>query len=163
MAGPPSSSIASSEETRAPATEFTQNPNFSKPIETEHVSLKHFDNEGHDELSRRLSRTQSRASAFSTHTQVSPSSLSNVFRLLTIALQDPTAEDFDYEQHLRHVLRKGEREGVLRRELGVAFKDLKVGSSELSNSLSKLTAFPGAICRSLATVPVSLTGQRLVM
>lgn len=32
--------------------------------------------------------------------------------------QDPNADDFDFEQHLRHILRKADKEGVKRRDLG---------------------------------------------
>jgi hypothetical protein len=102
-------SSLSSDETRAATT--PAEPAQDKIAEasthgpTRHEDLDFFDKAGHEELSRRLSRTQSR---LSTHTQ------------------DPAAADFDYEQHLKHILRKGEKNGVLRRDLGVAFQDLKV-------------------------------------
>lgn len=72
------------------------------------VDLDFFDKEGSNELSRRLSRTQSSLSTASFHTQ------------------DPTGDDFDYKQHLRAVLRRGEKEGIINRELGVSFEGLKV-------------------------------------
>lgn len=104
-----SSATSSSDSTRAPTTpaEYKIDSTTGKPIQTDHVDLHHFDREGHNELERRLSRVQSN---FSTRTQ------------------DPTADDFDYEQHLRHVLRKRDANGVLSRDLGVQFKDLKVRS-----------------------------------
>jgi ATP-binding cassette subfamily G (WHITE) protein 2 (SNQ2) len=42
------------------------------------------------------------------------------------ATQDPTADGFDFKKHLAHVLKKQDREGVLRRELGVTFEGVKV-------------------------------------
>lgn len=72
------------------------------------VPLDFFDKPGTEELSRRLSRTVSNNTTTSTRTQ------------------DPTAEDFDYKTHLRHTLRRGEKEGVLHRELGVSFEHLTV-------------------------------------
>ena len=73
---------------------------------TEHPDLDHFDKGG--DLQRTLSRVATRNST------------------RTTATQDPTAEGFDYKTHLQHALRKGDREGVLHRELGVAFADLTV-------------------------------------
>ena len=58
-------------------------------IGTRHTDLDHFDKD--QQLARQISRQQSRSS---THTQ------------------DPVSEDFDFKQHLRHVLNKGEREGI---------------------------------------------------
>jgi len=60
-------------------------------VPTKHEDLDFFDKEGHQELARKLSRQQSRSS---THTQ------------------DPTSDDFDFKQHLRHVLNKGDKEGI---------------------------------------------------
>ncbi|KAL8280941.1 hypothetical protein RQP46_006620 [Phenoliferia psychrophenolica] len=75
---------------------------------TTHPDLDFFDQGG--DLQRTLSRSATRNS------------------VMTTATQDPLAEDgqFDYKSHLQHALRKGDREGVLQRELGVAFADLTV-------------------------------------
>ncbi|KAK4048322.1 ATP-binding cassette transporter snq2 [Microbotryomycetes sp. JL201] len=69
-------------------------------------SIYHFmDQEGQNELSRRLSRSYSR---LSTHTQ------------------DPSSDEFDFKMHLQHALKKGDEHGVVRRTLGVAVKGLNV-------------------------------------
>lgn len=105
----PPSSHSSSDETRAANTPTDSFLNgVSKPTASpaaRHEDLDFFDKAGHQELARRLSRFSTRRS---THTQ------------------DPAAEEFDYKQHLTHLLRKEEKEGVLRRELGVSFENLKV-------------------------------------
>ncbi|SCZ91970.1 BZ3500_MvSof-1268-A1-R1_Chr5-3g08254 [Microbotryum saponariae] len=72
---------------------------------TRHEQFNYFDREGAAELERRLSRIQS---SYSTTTQ------------------DPTAEDFDFETHLKHLIRKADSQGLQRREIGVTFKDLHV-------------------------------------
>ena len=66
---------------------------------TQHPDLDFFDQ--HGELQRTLSRSATRNST------------------RTTATQDPTGEGFDYKTHLQHALRKGDREGVLRRELEI--------------------------------------------
>ena len=94
----PSPASSASSDTRLPTP---------KPV-TQHEELDFFDKPGHEELARRLSRTASRVSATSARTQ------------------DPMADDFDYRTHLEYMLRKEGCSGVLRRELGVLFRDLKV-------------------------------------
>ncbi|GAA6060988.1 hypothetical protein JCM10212_000674 [Sporobolomyces blumeae] len=81
----------------APTSETTAPNNKSK------TRLDHFSPDG--ELQRTVSRQESR---FSTHTQ------------------DPMADDFDFEKHLKHILRKVDDEGIATREIGVTFKDLNV-------------------------------------
>ncbi|KAM0791176.1 hypothetical protein ACM66B_005660 [Microbotryomycetes sp. NB124-2] len=89
-------------------------------------SIYHFmDEQGHQELSRRLSRTYSR---LSTHTQ------------------DPNSDEFDFKQHLQHALKKGDAHGVVRRTLGVAVKGLNVigrGSGvKYNTTIGSLAAMP---------------------
>lgn len=72
------------------------------------VPLNYFDKEGSSDLSRRLSRTQSSLSTASFRTQ------------------DPTGDNFEYKQHLRAILRRGEKAGIVNRELGVSFEGLRV-------------------------------------
>ena len=107
-AAAPPSSHSSSDETRTPNTPTDSivkgSTNLTRPV-TRHEDLDFFDKGAHQELARRLTRTSIR---------------------LSTRTQDPTAADFDYKTHLTHLFRKEEKEGVLRRELGVSFNHLKV-------------------------------------
>ncbi len=60
-------------------------------VPTRHEDLDFFDKEGHQQLARKISRQQSRDST---------------------RTQDPTSDEFDFKQHLRHVLNKGDKEGI---------------------------------------------------
>ncbi|KAK4051085.1 ATP-binding cassette transporter snq2 [Microbotryomycetes sp. JL221] len=87
-------------------TRSGQGAPLAKANSRQSVSVFHFMNEeGQQELERRLSRTYSRVST---------------------RTQDPTSDDFDFKQHLIHTLRKGDEHGVQRRTLGVAVKGLNV-------------------------------------
>ena len=104
---------SSNESTRANTLAGATTPQekeLSEKRSTAHqsVDLDFFDKVGSNELSRRLSRTQSSLTNASFHTQ------------------DPISDDFDYKQHLRAVLRRGEKEGIINRELGVSFEGLRV-------------------------------------
>ncbi|KAJ8294266.1 Brefeldin A resistance protein [Rhodotorula toruloides] len=77
-------------------------PNLQRTISRD-VPVNYFSPDG--DLQRTLSRQQS---GWSTHTQ------------------DPNADDFDYEKHVRHLLRRAEESGIKQRDLGVTFKDLTV-------------------------------------
>ncbi|TNY24740.1 putative SNQ2-ABC transporter [Rhodotorula diobovata] len=69
------------------------------------------------------------------------------------ATQDVMADDFDFEKHLKHILRKADKNGVSRRDLGVTFKGLTVkgeGSgisygSSLTGALKSIPALPKTI------------------
>lgn len=69
-------------------------PNLQRTISRD-VPVNYFSPDG--DLQRTLSRQQS---GWSTHTQ------------------DPNAEDFDYEKHVRHLLRRAEESGIKQRALG---------------------------------------------
>jgi len=72
---------------------------------------------------------------------------------MTSTTQDPFQDDFDFEKHLKQILRKVDDKGVATREVGVTFKDLTVtgeGSglaynTSLSGSLTAITRLPKAI------------------
>lgn len=141
MDQPPASSASSSDETRiSPAA---QPSTFAKghdevfgsaptrvPTNRSKTRLDHFSQDG--ELQRTISRQESR---YSTHTQ------------------DPFGDDFDFEKHLKHILRKVDNEGIATREIGVTFKELNVqgeGSGlaygpSLTGALSGLSRLPKAI------------------
>ncbi|KAM0754754.1 putative SNQ2-ABC transporter [Meredithblackwellia eburnea MCA 4105] len=95
------------------------------------VPVDFFD-ENRGELQRSLSRTASRLSTYT---------------------QNPAEAGFDYKMHLQHVLRKSEREGHLRREVGVTFKDLTVSgvgsgfgyAPSMGEILSALPRLPSTI------------------
>lgn len=69
-------------------------PNLQRTISRD-VPVNYFSPDG--DLQRTLSRQQS---GWSTHTQ------------------DPNADDFDYEKHVRHLLRRAEESGIKQRDLG---------------------------------------------
>ncbi|GAA5913660.1 hypothetical protein JCM5296_007276 [Sporobolomyces johnsonii] len=108
---------------------FNQNPVTGH---TGNVPVDFF-SESDGDLRRTLSRQESR---WSTKTQ-----------------HDVFADDFDFEAHLKHLLRKVDRDGVKRREIGVTFKDLRVvgeGSGltygpSLTGALTGITRLPAAI------------------
>ncbi|KAI5479965.1 hypothetical protein MNV49_002255 [Pseudohyphozyma bogoriensis] len=117
-----SSASSATDETRANVDEIPPNTLHKVESRRDQVPTDFFDSEG---LARRLSRTYS---TLSTHTQ------------------DPSSEDFSYEKHLRHIIRKSDKEGVLRRELGVQFKDLKVtGDGSGIEILTGPSRIPAAI------------------
>lgn len=73
--------------------------------ERQHVDVDYFAKEGDEPLRTKLTRT---ATQFSTHPQ------------------DPLGDDYDFAADLQDVLRKNDRAGVLRREVGVSFQNLTV-------------------------------------
>ncbi|GAA5983374.1 hypothetical protein JCM10908_000258 [Rhodotorula pacifica] len=103
---------------------------ITRTVSHKAVPVEYFAGTG--ELQRQVSRQNT---AISTHTQ------------------DPNADDFDFEKHLRHILRKADQEGVKRRDLGVTFKDLTVkgtGSgisygASLTGTIASLPGLPKAI------------------
>ncbi|GAA6016702.1 hypothetical protein JCM11491_000212 [Sporobolomyces phaffii] len=141
MEKPPASSASSSsdDQTRIHPTE-TGSKGFSDHdrvfgTSASHANrsktrLDHFSPDG--ELQRTVSRQESR---------------------LTTTTQDPFQEDFDFEKHLKQILRKVDDKGVATRQLGVTFKDLTVtgeGSglaynTSLVGGLTAITRLPKAI------------------
>ncbi|GAA5921798.1 hypothetical protein JCM3775_001825 [Rhodotorula graminis] len=105
-----------------------------------HEDIAYFDPSG--ELQRSVSRQQ---------TDPLPSSATcSANSQWSTATQDATADDFDFEKHLKHILRKADKNGVNRRDLGVTFKNLTVkgeGSgisygSSLTGTLKSIPALP---------------------
>lgn len=99
---------------------------ITRTVSHKSVPVTYFAGDG--ELQRQVTRQET---GISTHTQ------------------DPNADDFDFEQHLRHILRKADKEGVKRRDLG--------GQSSFSFLFS--TRLPVSRCaRTIAEpfLPVSL-------
>lgn len=120
----PNSSRSSSAETRTAEPDDYHKKietNLGEPITidsqgpTQHVDLHHFDREGHQELSRQVSRRQS---------------ISRTTSHASTWTQDPiNGEDFNYEVYLKHVLKKSDEQGIPRRDVGVVFKNLTVNGT----------------------------------
>ncbi|GAA5967234.1 hypothetical protein JCM3765_001744 [Sporobolomyces pararoseus] len=146
MEKPPASSASSSsdDQTRIHATEASEPKGFvsehdrvfgssttaEAPSNRSKTRLDYFSPDG--ELQRTVSRQESR---FSNTTQ------------------DPFQDGFDFEKHLKQILRKVDDKGVATRQLGVTFKDLTVtgeGSglaynTSLGGMLTAVTRLPKAI------------------
>ncbi|GAA6001439.1 uncharacterized protein JCM10292_006254 [Rhodotorula paludigena] len=142
--GSPSSSASSSGDTRIAdpspgSTGFSAGHGLTRTVsrKAKHEPIAYFDGDG--ELQREVSRQQS----------------SGARSQSTVGTQDPMDDDFDFEKHLKHILRKADKNGVQRRDLGVTFKDLTVlgeGSGvsygpSLTGAIKSIPALPKMIAQ----------------
>ncbi|BGP40430.1 ATP-binding cassette transporter snq2 [Rhodotorula kratochvilovae] len=107
--------------------------------QTRHEDIRFFSPDG--ELHRTVSRQQS--SGANSH--------------WSTATQDPTADDFDFEKHLKHILRKADKNGVVRRDLGVTFRGLTVKGE--GSGISYGPSLTGAL-RSIPSLPTKIKASR---
>ncbi|GAA5975740.1 hypothetical protein JCM11641_005856 [Rhodosporidiobolus odoratus] len=105
--------------------------------QTRHEDINFFSPDG--QLQREVSRQQTSRTNQTTHTQ------------------DPTADDFDFEQHLKHLLKKAGRENVKMRELGVTFKNLTVAGQ--GSGLAYGQSITGTF-QSIPSLPKTLAAAR---
>ncbi|GAA5925123.1 hypothetical protein JCM10213_000539 [Rhodosporidiobolus nylandii] len=135
----PASSGSSSDETRTTEQHLGVGKTLSRTVsrETRHEDINFFSPGG--ELQEAVSRSRTGQSNGTTHTQ------------------DPLAEDFDFEKHLKHLLRKADKNGVKLRELGVAFKDLTVAGE--GSGLAYGQSVTGAL-EAIPSLPTKLAAAR---
>ncbi|GAA5915070.1 hypothetical protein JCM6882_006773, partial [Rhodosporidiobolus microsporus] len=100
-----------------------------------HENLGYFSPDG--ELQRSLSRQQSGNTSLHT--------------------QDPLADNFDFEKHLKHLLRKADKNGVKMRDLGVTFKNLTVAGE--GSGLAYGQSITGAI-QAIPSIPTKIAAAR---
>ncbi|GAA5839263.1 hypothetical protein JCM11251_006022 [Rhodosporidiobolus azoricus] len=71
--------------------------------------------------------------------------------------QDPLGDDFDFEKHLKHLLRKADKNGVKMRDLGVTFKNLTVTGQ--GSGLAHGQSLTGAIM-AIPSIPTKIAAAR---
>ncbi|KAH9927376.1 pleiotropic drug resistance ABC transporter [Amylocystis lapponica] len=130
--------------THNPSPYPSQGPGPS-PGSTSHVDIGHFNPSGVDELRRTMSRV-SADQGQSVHTKEKEAAGERQSYTSEATLR-PGEGPFDFERALRQVIKKVDEADIIKRELGVVFKDLRVvglGSSAnyqatLASMLSPLT------------------------